>query len=373
MLTPRVSFLFFAAFLVVVISAGCSTNKSHASVPEKCKVRGTDSDLRLSYVPGGLAFYKGTDDHDLFGDDEDPLPSFWIAETETTNSLVCEVFQWAYANGRINGSAVVNGKTVSLYGQELLDLDGKRKGIGCGIKFQSNRFTVREGLNNHPCTYVTWFGAVMFCNWLTEMIDGSSKEVVYAWNDTINSKGIALPDHVWQDSETVADKTKKGFRLPESAEWELAARFINDSNGDNDITDTGEYYPGNHVSGDMTSYCDPLDEHSSKVFGNYAWYRGNSFSNVLSCDYGLHAVGTAGTGKDICMEKSVSGASANALGLYDMSGNVWEWCFTGQGAYRILRGGSWNYVSHNLQVGAWFFDYAAARGFHIGFRPVRSD
>ena len=122
----------------------------------------------------------------------------------------------------------------------------------------------------------------------------------------------------WDDCQTFISKinslTGKNFRLPTEAEWEFAAR--------GGIKSKGYKYSGSNTLADV------------------AWYRDNSGITP-------HDVGTK---------------SPNELGLYDMSGNVWEWCSdwygnyssspsnnpTGpsSGTYRVLRGGSWfNYAS----------------------------
>ena len=116
---------------------------------------------------------------------------------------------------------------------------------------------------NFPATFVSWYYAIMFCNWLSDM---NSLEHFYTIQEANKSIMVKL------------NKTANGYRLPTEAEWEYAARGGNKSQG--------TIYSG----GD-----DPLF---------IAWYF--SLASVL------HNVG----------EKQ-----PNELGLYDMSGGVAEWCF----------------------------------------------
>jgi formylglycine-generating enzyme required for sulfatase activity len=135
------------------------------------------------------------------------------------------------------------------------------------------------------------------------------------------------------------DQSGRKFRLPTEAEWEYAAR----SGGKR------EKYAGTSQEGDL---------------GQYAWYFVNSGSQT-------HPVGER---------------RPNGLGLYDMSGNVWEWCadwygenyYKGtpknnpegpfNGSYRVLRGGSWFHDPENVRATYRYCFSPAYRGGTIGFR-----
>ena len=138
----------------------------------------------------------------------------------------------------------------------------------------------------------------------------------------------------WNDCQTFITQlnqlTGKTFRLPTEAEWEFAARGGNQSQG--------YKYSGSNTIGDV------------------AWYYDNSYAlGSSSPDYGTHAVAS----KD-----------ANELGLYDMSGNVWEWCQDWYGGYssesqtnptgpstgsdRVCRSGGWSSDSWYCRVSTRF-------------------
>ena len=144
----------------------------------------------------------------------------------------------------------------------------------------------------------------------------------------------------WNDCQEFVSRlnslTGRTFRLPTDAEWEYAARGGNQS--------SHYKYSG---SGNI---------------GNVAWYDDNSGSST-------HAVGTK---------------SPNELGIYDMSGNVWEWCSDWYGGYsagaqtnpqgpssgsgRVLRGGSWINDARNCRVSNRSINYPSNRSYNSGLR-----
>jgi formylglycine-generating enzyme required for sulfatase activity len=147
-----------------------------------------------------------------------------------------------------------------------------------------------------------------------------------------------------------------GYRLPTANEWEMAARWIGNvaptvgSLATQRITTTNNgvtYYwtPGNYAIGATEDVNDATENQA------VAWYSAN-------------AGGAA---------KAVGGKRANALGMFDASGNLWEWQFTSTGGTnRGLRGGSWNGGSILLTV-SYVFSYASSNiSMGVGFRLART-
>ena len=261
---------------------------------------------------------------------------FFMGETEVTNALMAEVLQWAKGAGKFGETnSSVSNTTVQYHNQQLLELDNNY----CKINYSSETFSVVSGYEDHPVVNVTWYGAIMFCNWLTEMRDGSDINKVYG-----------NIDDTWIDDETTEDTSKSGYRLPSRDEWGFAARYI----------DGTDWTYGDHVSGDESGAC--YNDGSilgglgmSSVFSNYAWHKGNS---------------DTGSGIEL---QPVKQKTENHLGLYDMTGNVREWCFTTEsGSTRVLRGGCWGSSLFLLRIGFYNNSWPSNESRSHGFRFART-
>ena len=184
----------------------------------------------------------------------------------------------------------------------------------------------------------------------TEITQGQWKAIMGNNPSRFTSSGDNLPvERVsWNDAQEfihkLNSKTGKEYRLPSEAEWEYACR-----------------------AGAMQEYCG--NDNIDKV----AWYY-NSDDPKGNVGAKTHPV---------------AGKNANALGLYDMSGNVWEWvedsyhanyvgaptdgsAWSGDGARRVLRGGSWDFTPLNLRATNRNGEDPTTRDSDVGFRIARS-
>ncbi len=152
----------------------------------------------------------------------------------------------------------------------------------------------------------------------------------------------------------------KGYRLPTETEWEYAAGVGTglDPSGNANRTQ----YAGTNNESELYKYSNYCD-----VNCTYSWkdsLRNDGFVN------------TAPVGSFL----------PNQLGLYDMSGNVWEWCFdwydtyasgaqtnpmgAAKGSNRVFRGGSWRSIADDCRVAYRFYNYPGNSNFNLGFRVV---
>jgi len=297
-------------------------------------------DVEMVWIPAG-SFTMGSPTNEPGRDiNEDPhrrvtlSNGFWMGRYEVT---VGEFRGFVESTG-YRTEAEREGGVYTWTGEKWemrSGVDWRRPGFG-----QSDR---------NPVTCVSWNDAVRFCNWLSEQ-EGLRPAYRISGNDV-----------TW-------DRGASGYRSPTEAEWEYAARAG---------TETAVYTGPLRIVGECN---DP-------ALDAIAWYCGNSgvgrtegmdCSNWAERQYSTSRCGTHPVGRK----------QPNAWGLYDMIGNVWEWCWDWNGLYssgavtdptgpssgvsRVTRGGGWINNVRACRSAVRLHNPPGNRNFFLGFRLARS-
>ncbi|MGD0538260.1 MAG: SUMF1/EgtB/PvdO family nonheme iron enzyme [Verrucomicrobiota bacterium] len=199
---------------------------------------------------------------------------------------------------------------------------------------------------NHPVQQVHWYDAVKWSNARSQQ---AGLTPVYYTDEGLTQ--------VYTNGEgtVYVNWAAKGYRLPTEAEWEKAARGGL----------SGQRFPwGNTISESQANYLGDTD---------YSYDLGPN---------GFNAVGAIGGWP---YTSPVGSFAANGYGLYDMAGNVWEWCWDwygtpyaggsdphgpASGGARVLRGGNWNYVAYFTGCATRLSNSPNYAINYIGFRCV---
>ncbi|MDO8629426.1 MAG: IPTL-CTERM sorting domain-containing protein [Phycisphaerales bacterium] len=263
------------------------------------------------------------------------VDAFYMDKYQVTNQQYADALNWALAHG---GLITVSGGVVSRFGgASPPDYCDTTTSISFSrITWNGSTFGVVAGKENHPMVEVSWYGAAAYANWRSAMQGRTPSYDTSTW---------------------ACNFSANGYRLPTEAEWEKAAR--------GGLNNPYRVYPwGDLIDGSNANYRDSGDLYESG-------------SIPRTTPVGYYNGGQTPPGADM----------ANGYGLYDMAGNVWEWCndwysstYYGtspydnpqgpaSGPFCVLRGGTWGDPVYYLRCAARSGgDKPVSRSYYFGFR-----
>ncbi|HUI92207.1 MAG TPA: SUMF1/EgtB/PvdO family nonheme iron enzyme [Chitinivibrionales bacterium] len=274
---------------------------------------------------------------------------YWRARAKNANGPGAWSSAWSFttAAGTPDTMKFIGGGTFAMGSSDPLDYNASPPHLATVSSFYIDSAPVTQGdylglmavnpsnfygSGLRPVEQVTWFDAALYCNARSKR---DKRDTVYSFTSITGRAG----DGCSGLGNLSIDYTKNGYRLPTEAEFEYAAR-----------------------AGTTTPYFWGSDTLTGK---SYAWWKGNSLNNT----------------------QQVASKLPNGWNLYDMSGDVWEWCNDWFGTYqsglqsdptgaavgtnRVMRGGSWRDSVGTLRSAFRWSNMPGATLNSYGFRCVR--
>lgn len=337
-------------------------------IPEwKQNKTGRVKELYLNIVPCG-------------GQPNGPKYNFYISKYEITNEQFLQFLNDAQSAGTNNphGTNMFFDETGNVWinpemhrqRDEMFVISASKllynPNKALGSRYDHTRSEGNKAIHaSEPVTGVSWFGAVKFCNWLTlEAGRGLADRCYTEGTNTLDWAPVTATN--WISGEfKLAERelwlSLRGFRLPM-----VNCNYLTVTNNP-----YNEFYKASAWSGNTNRFygfgrdsCEPSDAN----FFHPTFPEPNKITPVGFYD-GLTRVG-----------KLLTRPNANFFGLFDMSGNVGEWCtdfaLEGNVSSRIVMGGAWLRKPEPINVGASMYPHAAdmATGFRIAttYMPVQT-